>query len=68
MRKFTNPKAIELFNEAQSIERHVASEIAEGKTLFPDRYAELMTEAAGLRVLADDVEDGVISDEELEGA
>lgn len=68
MRKFTNPKAIELYNQAEEIENYVNSVIAEGKTLLPDRYAELMTEAAGLRTLADDVEDGAISEEELEGA
>jgi len=68
MRKFTNTKAIELFNKAQAIEKYVTSLIAESETLLPDRCAELMTEAAGLRVLADDLEDGLISEEELEGA
>lgn len=68
MRKFTNPKAIEIFNEAEEIENYVNSAIAEGRELLPDRYAELKTEAAGLRVLADDIEDGVIFEDELEGA
>ena len=68
MREFTNPKAIQLYNQAEEIENYVNSAIDEGKTLLPERFAELMTEAAGLRCLADDLEDGLISEDELEGA
>lgn len=67
MRNFTSPKAIELFKQAQAIEKD-ATVRAEAGDILPCSYADLMTEAAGLRVLADDIEDGVISEEELEGA
>ena len=67
MRDFTNPKAVELYNQAQELEKETESLMVVG-SITPDRYCELMTEAAGLRVLADDVEDGVISEDELKGA
>lgn len=67
MRKFTNPKAIELYELAQETEKEAEELIVNGRILA-NRYCELMTEAAGLRALADDVEDGIISEEELEGA
>ena len=67
MREFTNPKALELYIEAQHLEHEATQLIATGKILS-DRYAELMTEAAGLRVLADDIEDGINSEDELEDA
>lgn len=67
MRNFTNPKAIELYEQAQEAEKEAEALIVSGRITL-NRYGELMTEAAGLRVLADDVEDGIISVEELEGA
>ena len=71
MRKFTNPKAIELIKEAQALEEFVESEekklIKQGLPLL-EYYCELLTEAAGLRVLADDIEDGRISEAELKDA
>ena len=60
MRKFTNPKAIELYVLAQETEREAEELIVNGQ-ISSNRYCELMTEAAGLRVLADDVEDGIIT-------
>ena len=65
MRVFTNPKALELYYEAEILEQEARNLIV-NRTILPDRYAELMTEAAGLRVLADDIEDGIISEETLE--
>ena len=68
MREFKNPKAIELMQEAQAIEDYVASkeyELVEKNLPWPEYYSELLTEASGLRVLADDVEDGIISAEEV---
>lgn len=67
MREFTNPKAIEIYIEAQELEKEAAYLLETG-SVTANNYGELMTEAAGLRVIADDVEDGIISVEELEGA
>ena len=70
MRDFKKLKAIKLIQEAQAIEDFVEKESqklkARGLPLL-DYYCELLTEAAGLRVLADDIEDGRISESELEG-
>lgn len=73
MREFTNPKAIELYKAAQANEEYVRqwgeeNDIDRENPYVPDMILELLTEAAGLRVLADDVEDGIISVDELEGA
>ena len=67
MRNFTNPKAIELYIQAQELEKEAEELITRG-SILADKYGELMTTSAGLRVLADDIEDGIISEEELEGA
>ena len=67
MRKFTNPKAINIYIEAQELEKQAEVLIVSGSTTI-SQYGELMTEAAGLRVLADDIEDGRISEDELKGA
>lgn len=67
MREFTNPKAIELYKQAQAAEKEAQELIVNGR-ITVNGYGDLMTEAAGYRVLADDVEDGIISEEELEGA
>ena len=65
MRNFTNPEAIKLIKEAQQIEDFVAIEeekLKEQGLPLLDYYGELLTEAAGLRILADDIEDGVVSE------
>lgn len=67
MRKFTNRKAQEIFNQSVCIENEANNRMKIGEIL-PYTYAEMMTEAAGLRALADDVEDELISEDELEGA
>ncbi len=67
MRNFTNPKAIELYKQAQAAEKEAQELIVNGR-ITVNGYGDLMTEAAGLRVLADDVEDGIISEDELKGA
>lgn len=67
MREFTSPKAVELYMEAQELERQAETLVARGSTTV-SQYGELMTEAAGLRALADDIEDGIISEDELKGA
>lgn len=68
MRDFKKPKAIELIKEAQALEDFVKAEeqklIKQGLPLL-EYYCELLTEAAGLRVLADDIEDGIISEAEI---
>ncbi len=73
MREFTNPKAKELYEAAESNEAYVREWeekncIDRENPYVPDTFLELLTEAAGLRCLADDIEDGIISEEELEGA
>ena len=67
MREFTNTKAMQLYTEAQELEKQAEVLIVSGSTTI-SQYGELMTEAAGLRVLADDIEDGIISEDELKGA
>jgi len=73
MRNFTNPKAIELYKTAEANEAFVReweekNNMTRENPCLPDIIMDLLTEAAGLRVLADDIEDGIISIEELEGA
>ena len=70
MRKFTNPKAIELIERSRWMENYVREYeqkncIDRENAFCPDFIQEMLTEAAGLRVLADDIEDGVISEDEL---
>ena len=67
MRKFTNPKAIELVERAHALEEE-ATRLSVFGSILINNYGELMTMAAGLRVLADDLEDGLISEEELKDA
>ena len=72
MREFTNAKAIELIAKSCWIENYVSDYEKNGvdreHAFCPDFIQEMMAEAAGLRVLTDDLEDGLISEEELEGA
>lgn len=56
MREFKNPKAILLLETAQELETSAYElEKSEG---FNDTSARLLVEAAGLRVWADDIEQG----------
>ena len=67
MRIFKNPKAKELIEKANNIEEEARRLCEEGEKsgslgyiyLVPD----LLTEAAGLRVQADDIEDGIDRDD-----
>ena len=69
MRGFQNPKARELFLKSLELDKEAYEmedkEIkATGITL--DTSAEIHTQAAGLRVLADDIEDGFVDENEIE--
>ena len=73
MKGFTSPKAIELIAESRCLEEYVSEYekqrgIDRDNAICPDFILEMLTTAAGLRALADDLEDGLISEEELEGA
>lgn len=73
MREFTNPKAKELIEKSCWMENYVREYeqkncIDRENAFCPDFIIEMMSEAAGLRCLADDLEDGLITEEELEGA
>ena len=59
MIEFKCKEAREAFNESQYLEDYVASMEKEFEKLgvIPDYYMELLTEAAGLRVLADELEE-----------
>ena len=69
MREFKNSKARELFLQSLKLDDEVRKmeqeDIKNYGTVF-DFTLELGTEAAGLRVLADDIEDGIIDEEEIE--
>lgn len=70
VREFKNPKARELFLASLKIDeeadRMEEKEIAAtGNSFGKNGSGEMHTEAAGLRVLADDLEDGFISEEEI---
>lgn len=65
MRKFTNPKAIKLIREAEELEK-CAEEALKNKENGNYGLSAMMTEAAGLRALADDIEDGLGMEEEEE--
>ena len=70
-RIFKNPTARELFlaslridEETDRIEQKEMKEL--GCSIGMSGSGEMHTEAAGLRVLADDLEDGFISEEEID--
>lgn len=71
MREFKNSKARELFLESLKLEE-IAKERQEqeikqiGAAIGENGSSEIFTEAAGLRVLADDIEDGLIDEDEIE--
>lgn len=63
MRKFNNPKAKILIKEADELE--VDAKILEKRGDFADYgWGEMMVTAAGLRVMADDIEDGLVDEED----
>ena len=69
MREFKNSKARELFLESLRLDKIAKEkqnkEIQElGVAL--DTTLDIFTEAAGLRVLADDMEEGLIDEDEIE--
>ena len=67
MREFKNKKARELFLESLRLEKIAVErqkeEIEESGVTM--QSSELFTEAAGLRVLADDIEDGFIYEKDI---
>jgi len=69
MREFKNSKARELFLESLKLDEIAKSKVDEEvKTLGValDTTLDTFTEAAGLRVLADEIEDGLIDEDEIE--
>jgi len=68
MREFKNSKARELFLESLRLD-NIAYE-KQNKEIKQlgvalDTTLDIFTEAAGLRVLADDIEDGLIDEDEI---
>lgn len=68
MREFKNSKARELFLESLRLD-NIACE-KQNKEIKQlgvalDTTLDIFTEAAGLRVLADDIEDGLIDEDEI---
>ena len=69
MREFKNSKARKLFLESLKIDEEIdRMQDEEMNTIgYTDEYTnELKCQAAGLRVLADDIEDGIVNEEEAE--
>lgn len=69
MKEFKNSKARELFLESLKLDKIAKRKVDEevetlGAAL--DTTLDIFTEAAGLRVLADDIEDGLIDEDEIE--
>ena len=56
MKKFKNPKAQELFDAAEKLEKFAKTKLEEG-VWVEDGPGEWLTEAAGLRVQADELEE-----------
>ena len=69
MRDFKNNAARKLFLESLELDK-IADERAEEEMhklgVITSDTCDIKTEAAGLRVLADDLEDGVIFEDEIE--
>lgn len=69
MREFTTAKARELFLASLKLDRE-ADEIEDKEIketgIALNTSAEIHTQAAGLRVLADDIEDGLVDENEIE--
>ena len=69
MRDFKNSKARELFLESLKLDEIAKRKVDEEvKTLGValDKTLDIFTEAAGLRVLADEIEDSLIDEDEIE--
>ena len=69
MREFKNSKARELFLESLRLDKVAQEKVdTEVKCLGValDTTLDIFTEAAGLRALADDIEDGLIDEDEIE--
>ena len=69
MREFKNSKARELFLESLKLDEIAKRKVDEEvKTLGValDTTLDIFTEAAGLRVLADEIEDNLIDEDEIE--
>lgn len=56
MKKFKNPKAQQLFDEAEKLEEFANKKIAEG-VYVDNGPGDWLTEAAGLRIQADELEE-----------
>ena len=69
MREFKNKKARELFLSSLQLDeiadKRIEEEMKNNGVVYEDTF-EIKTEAAGLRVLADDLEDGLIDEDEIE--
>lgn len=69
MREFKNPKARELFLESLKLDRQ-ADEMEDKEIketgIALNTSVEIHTEAAELRVLADDIENGFVDENEIE--
>lgn len=70
MKEFKNPKAQELYLASLELEYEASKlaeeEIREVGCVLDNGSCELYTQAAGLRVMADDIEAGVLTEEEYE--
>jgi len=69
MRDFKNPKARELFLTSLAIDearRKIEEEDIKTCGSVDEYAAELGCQAAGYRVMADEIEDGIIDEEEAE--
>ena len=69
MREFKNSKARELFLESLRLDKVAQEKVdteVEKVGVALDTTLDIFTEAAGLRVIADDIEDGLIHEDEIE--
>ena len=69
MREFKNKKARGLFLSSLQLDeiadKRIEEEMKNNGVVYETTF-EIKTEAAGLRVLADDIEDGLIDEDEIE--
>ena len=69
MRDFKNSKARELFLESLKLDEIAKRKVDEEVKMLGvalDTTLDIFTEAAGLRVLADEIEDSLIDEDEIE--
>ena len=57
MRRFKNPEAQKLFDEADELEIIANKQLKDNGGLLLDSIGEIFTQAAGLRVWADELEE-----------